>query len=255
MLQDLRRLLKLYEFYDQIVSDGAEKSWASEASMPMRLARLQRDRILLEIVTFSSTEPSVTSLQTKFLLSCLGNLVNGRDRAVADALREACSRHVDSLTASTKGHDRSAHTAGLKVRGKRRQAGHAWRSDDFACLNMLSDRAAVFDRDYRYVTTNLANAEFHKMSANAFVGRGHWEVMGDTFFEEVSRPKFDACLAGHSTSFFANKFARNGEIFWLRLSPIRDAVHAVVGIVAVASDVSTLEVPSEMGFHSVQARR
>lgn len=244
MLDELRRLLKLYEFYDQSLSAGAEQARKAKTSELQSLVRRQRDSVLLKIVTFSSADPRVTALQIRFLLGCLGSLAS--DEALADVLREACIRHVEDLAVAAKGSDPPAHSPELRLHGRRRQSGHIWRPDDFVCLDSLSDRAAVFDRDYRYVTMNLANAEFHKTGTDAFRGRGHWDVMGNEFFERISKPKFDACLAGQPSEFFANKFARNGEIFWLRLSPVRDTADAVVGVLAVACDVSALDIPSNM---------
>lgn len=241
MLDELRRLLKLYEFYDQSLSASAEQARETRTSELESRVRRQRDGVLLKIVTFSSADSRVTALQIRFLLGCLGGLAS--DAALADVLREACMRHVESLVVSATASDRFAHPPELRLRGRRRQPTQTWRPDDFACLDSMSDRAAVFDRDYRYVTTNAANAAFHRTLTDAFRGRGHWEVMGDEFFERTSKPKFDACLAGQTTEFFANKFARNGEIFWLRLSPVRDAEDAVVGALAIASDVSRLDIP------------
>lgn len=235
MLDELHRLLKLHEFLNASLIEHP-----GDTPLSTNIRR-HRDSVLFDIATLSTTDPRVLGLQVGFLIKCLSSL--SRDAALADVLREACERQLQLLTGAISPRNLRADrdkTLRESSRRVRRDIGHS-----FACLDALTDRAAVVGRDYRYIYVNRANADYHRTTSESFIGVANWQLTGEAFFAKVNKPRLDACFAGQPMSYFSVHPGRD-KVHWIKMDPLRDGAGEVVGAVAILRDASMLPVPPEL---------
>lgn len=114
-------------------------------------------------------------------------------------------------------------------------------------LDSLSDRVAVLDAEYRYVFTNKANGDFHGVEAATFIGRPNWDVISQRDFELFNKPRFDACLAGHSDAFITWHPLRDRKVLYaVKMDPVRNANGQITELMVTSRVVSHLPIPDEM---------
>lgn len=230
---ELLRLLKSHEFLQRSLSDhGAGLSPRDAETLQTRL-----DRAFLDILTFSSDDPRVTVAQARFLLTTLAGLAGESEQN--ESLKEICQHHLARL---------EAQIAGLTLAPTPpKPAPATLASLEFRYLDSLSDRVAILDRNYRYVFTNKANGELHRLHPAAFVGRPNWDLVGDHFFEHNNKQLFDACLAGRSQSCIAaHPKGDPSTIYSASFQPIRGAGGEIDSFIVICRDVSHLRVPAEL---------
>ncbi len=111
--------------------------------------------------------------------------------------------------------------------------------------NSLPDHVAVFDRDYRYVFTNRANAEFHNRQPEDFVNQPNWAVLGEAFFERVNRPRFDACFAGQPASYVTHHPSSDPtKLFSVKITPVHDRHNRIDKVMVTSREITDLLVPA-----------
>ncbi len=219
MPDKLRRLLQSHEFLDRALKEYGAAMAAADAEN----LRADRARVFNELVEHTSADPRVTIAQISFLMAGLAAL--SANSAEAQRLRAACTHHVERL------------------------AGPALSQEQYGLLDSMTDRVGIYDRNYRYVFTNKANAAFHGRRQSEFIGLPSWTVVGQECFETVTRPKLDACFAGRSVTFVAGESdGAASTIYSVRYDPIRDRSGGVTSALVVARDVTSLAVRSEMDW-------
>lgn len=223
---NIARLLKTYEFLQTSLSDHRHQMAA------VQVAEFERklDRIFVEIVRYSSREPRVTIAQLRFLMMQLVSLAGSAERA--SALRTVCQQHLDQLAA-------------MLAPDPPPPACHP--TYQHAYLDSLRDRVALIDRDYRYQFTNRANADYHHQAQENFVGRPNWLMVSDAYFAGVTKPRFDACFVGESSSFIsAHQAMTPRKLFAVNVDPVRDATGEINAIMVSCRDITGLDVPEEL---------
>lgn len=242
MPNELRRLLNSHEFFQQAIRDYRS------AMSREHLEGLQsdRDRVFDELVNLKSSQPNVTLAQINFLLLRLVELAP--DQKEAERLRKACSAKAQTLAkiamGTATGSDRRVASVQCSVAGGPTQP--IVTPGDARLLDSMSDRAAICDREFRYLFTNKANAAFHGMPADEFIGRSTVSVVGKKVFENVTKPVFSRCFAGETVSVTVGFQGRGRSVTYAaRCEPIRDENGAVVAGMLISRDVSELSVEPE----------
>jgi len=235
MTDILPRLLKSYEFFNGALAEHGDRLASTEAE---RL-REERDLAFLQILTHTAADARVTVAQLRFILSNLEHL--SADPELLSGLEAACARHLDRIAASLPA------TSVRDCRPPPRDM--ACDAHNLAHFDMLGDRVAILDTDYRYTFTNTANAQFHGEAASAFVGRPNWQVAGEHYFERVTRPRLLRCFAGERVSFISSQPLRNpGNLYSVTFDPLRKG-KTVAGAIVVSRDVSHLPIPSDLNVY------
>jgi len=105
------------------------------------------------------------------------------------------------------------------------------------------DLMAIADADYRYVLVNRAYAQTFGRDRAEIEGAYVWEVLGQTYFDEVAKPKLDHCLAGQSERFETERRDLNGQPRQLlaRYFPIDVKQQSERQVLAVITDISELK--------------
>lgn len=226
MPEYLATMLKSHAFLRRVLVRHGERMSATVREQ----ATADLDRVFLDIVRYRSSDPRITLAQTGFLLTTLAQLT---DPTIAAALHKICQRHLDQLQGALAPSP-VARAIGAVDDNSRRY------------LDSLSDRVAVFDREYRYTFVNKANADFHGEQASDFVGRPSWLVTGERFFRGGNKPRFDACLAGQSVHCIStNPHRDQSRLFSVTFDPIRGADGGVTSVIAVSHELTGKPVPKE----------
>ncbi|WP_349958521.1 PAS domain-containing protein [Rhizobium sp. ZPR3] len=112
-------------------------------------------------------------------------------------------------------------------------------------LDSLPDRVAVVTRDYRYLYSNAANAEFLKSKPMELVGRHISEFVGAEDFESSLKAKLDACLTGEKVECLYPSYRQiePGKVFHCTMTPLR-AKTEVIGALLVMHEI--IAVPAGM---------
>lgn len=222
MPQKLKELLKVHAFSRNALRKHAD-------SIPTDHAHKLRDleaRAFRDILVHRSDNPRITHAQIRFAMECLADDTPATDATAM--MREAAAAQSVRL-----------ERALLDGRQRRRQAD----KPDFHAFDALTDRIAVFDRDYRYVFTNKANLEFHRETLHAFEHRPNWDMTGERFFEVANKPRFDACFAGNTVHGYSMR--PDNKTFSTSYTPIRDADGEIRSVILVARDVTHLPIPRD----------
>ena len=244
MIDALPRLLKTYEFLSRALVEHGPRLG------PSVIVELEteRDQTFVEILTHVAADPRVTLAQLEFILSNLDRYVS--DPAVLPSVQAACARHLKLLARQVQ---RLQATAAVP-RPENPVGNGAHNAGDFSSLDLISDRAAVLDLDFRYVFCNRANADFHRTPASEFIGRLNPEIVGDTYFRTTGRPRYEQCFAGKPLSFVSSHPLRDvSHLYSVTLDPVRDGIGRVFGVLVVARDVSHLPLPPELNVYRREA--
>lgn len=222
MSQQLVELLKSHAFYRRALDHRDRMSIHDVHTMKEAEGRAFRD-----ILTFSSDDPRVTLTQIRFLLTSISELApSGAD---AGDVRGAAERVCDRMASMVQRQESEA-----TIRA----------ANDLDLLNAMSDRVAVFDRDYRYKFTNAANLRFHGEALRDFVGRPNWDVTGKRFFERANKPLLDAAFAGRAGHGYSAH--ADSKIYSTTYNPIRDADGEIRTVILVTRDVSPVGIPTDI---------
>ena len=239
MPANLRRLLSSHDFFTQAINDRT----ASMGEDHLKSLKLERDRIFERIITYASNHPEITIAQVNYLLSELVELSADRHQAMRleGACRDAMSRLAEPRLA---GRHRRMHletTIGLPL------------SDWERCiLDSLTDRAAIVDREFRYLYCNKSNAAFQGYAQTDLIGRNAREILGEHRFETVSRAIMEECFTGRSvTRTITYRAGQRTITFSTKCEPLFEN-GAVVGGICIARDVTTLAVKPDVVYRSAQ---
>lgn len=230
MSRELLRLLESHDFLKREF-DAQCGRLPPEAS-----AGLQKriDKIFLDILLHAAEDPRVTLAQVRFLLSSLVELTSDPEKS--DALREACQRHFNRLQTQISDLTDKALTVPQDLPQSR----------ELRYLDSLTDRVGILDREYRYRFLNRAGARLHGKPPGEFIGRPNWTFLGEAFFREINKPRFDACFAGQSLSFVS--VHPNGDpetLYAVNIDPVRDPKGRIDSLIVVARQITSLALTPE----------
>lgn len=239
MPQELRRLLNSHEFLQQAIKEHG----AGFSSTELDRVRRECDRIFFELVNYSSTHAEITLAQLNFLLLSLVELAS--DKSQGEILRRSCLATAQRLATSAPPKsakappptgDNTAAPALNPVVTPREER----------LLNSITDRAAICDRDYRYLFVNKANAAFHNLTPADFIGRKIDTVVGKKIFRKLTKPTVDRCIAGESFSLTVGyKSPDKAQTFAAQFAPIRNESGEVVAAMVISRDVTAFPVEPE----------
>jgi len=206
----------------------------------------ERDGIMLELITYRSSEPLITLAQFGILIRSLAELCQNQD--TAQALSKSCLESAERLVRQAARSKVTSMAASMAPSTSREvtAASIAPDANYQKVLDSLPDRAGVIDRNYRYVWTNKANASFYDSDPSSFVDVPLREQVGNKCFWELSKPHIDRCFGGHALNHITGHFARNRWYKYLiTFDPVRNGDEAIESVLIVARDVSHLPVEPE----------
>jgi hypothetical protein len=240
MADYLPRLLKSYAFVEEALTRQGSRLARSDAERLLK----ERADIFAEIMAHTSSDSLITVAQLRFILQNFQRWAH--EPEMLQYVLRLSLRHLARIAEAQV----SARTKEPRGPAVRRRPGVALTADSFRCFDCMSDRASVFDRSYRYIYTNTANARFHNQDASDFVGRPSWQVAGKRYFEEVSRGLMDAALRGEATSNFLRNPNRQGAVHSVTFDPVHDEKGKIVAVLLVSKEVTHLSIPEDqiLGF-------
>ncbi|NJO37956.1 MAG: EAL domain-containing protein [Rhizobiales bacterium] len=114
-------------------------------------------------------------------------------------------------------------------------------------LEQVSDRISIIDRDYRFRLTNKANSDFHQSTKEQMIGRPLADIVGEDYFQTISKPCLDRCFRGETIRFRRPHLDQHGERATLDilLEPYREADGTITGALARLRDVSEAQEMSD----------
>lgn len=201
----------------------------------------ERDDVFMKIVTEVTSDPRVSLRQLRFFLDNVHLFAS--DPEVLDRLRGAARQQIGQIEASLEqkapaGGAPSA--AGVAI-------ADSLGPDAFRSFDLLADRVAVFDREFRYVYTNPPNGRFHARDPMSLVGTASVMVVGHGYFERVSRSLFTRGLAGERLEFYATHPGRDqSKVYSVTIDPVRDVRGHVVAVLGLSRPVGDLPVPEHL---------
>ncbi len=232
--KELDFLIRSYKFH----TVAAEQFGESMPTADLAEARRLRADNFAQLLAFQSENAGVIKAQVTALIECLVGTSN--DPKLARFAADTCLGHVERLSAkcALECPDNPFSLYAPVVDGGELGKLTPAQTD---YLNASADRIAVFDLEYRYVFANSANAKFHGLDAQEFVGRPMWTLTCERFFSEISRPVFDCTLAGKDGTLVAPHPWRDPSVvFSTTFKPIRNGAGRVVGALGVSSPVAAL---------------
>ncbi len=126
----------------------------------------------------------------------------------------------------------------LTARATIRLNNHQFQSDEL--VNHPDTRIALFNTDYQYVYTSVANARFHNTVPEDIVGKHMADVVGHQRFKHRAKHYFDNCFCGEAQKYcYFLELPNQGEhLMSCQVTPYRDGDGAVRGALAVIEDLS-----------------
>ncbi len=103
-----------------------------------------------------------------------------------------------------------------------------------AILDSLPDRVGVITRDYRYLYSNQANAQYLRHTTLSMIGCHVVDFIGEESFKTMAQPAFEKCFRGDKVDYL-HRGRRNSSSFTTRcrMSPLRSASNEIIGAVIV----------------------
>ncbi len=201
----------------------------------------ERDDVFMKIVTEVTSDPRVSLRQLRFFLDNVERFAS--DPEVLEHLRSAAREQIGQVEASL---DRKAENSGAWPAASVEIA-DTLGPDAFRGFDMLADRVAVFDRDFRYVYTNEANGRFHARDPMSLVGTPSSMVVGHGYFERVSRSLFTRGLGGERLKIYATHPGRDqSKVYSVTIDPVRDGKGRVAAVIGLSRPVGDLHVPDHL---------
>jgi len=245
MPHELRRLLNTHEFLQQALRDY--KSVMSKEHLEG--LRRDQDRVFGQLVNYVSIHPQVTLAQLNFLLCGLAEMAANKKQA--ETLRQTClataERLAGSGNASPGSHPagQSSRSVGTLSEPTPLPGGVPLTGRETWLLDRISDRAAICDRQYRYLFSNRANAAFHHKPPAEMVGKPVATIVGKRRFEEITAPAMEKCFAGQSISFPVSYISGNRTMTYsISCEPMRDDAGDVVAAICISRDISNYAIRS-----------
>jgi PAS domain-containing protein len=245
----LRRLLQTHQFIDRALQMHGNQL----AHQDREQLRKERDGIMLDLIKHKSSEPQVTLAQFRILLSSLVEMCEDKQLAAelgrtgletAERLVRQSNR-IRTMAAGAATPQRQS-TGGSRMRKARSATTTTLNVSTANLLDSMQDRVAVYDRDYRYVFTNRANADFYGENAQDFIGRPSWEQVGSTVFERLGKPHIDMCFSGRSLTHITRLETPDKMVnYHITYDPLRDDRGTIVSALVIARDITHLDVPSD----------
>ncbi len=174
--------------------------------------------------------------QFKFFLHRSEDLDDG---SISSFDRDALDCLVDRCTGVKKVGSSEVQPAEIvTARATIRLNNHRFRSDEL--VNHPDSRIALFNADYHYVYTSVANAKFHNTVPEEIVGKHMAEVVGHQRFEHRAKHYFDNCFCGEPQKYcYFLEMPNQGEhLMNCQVTPYRDGDGAVRGALVVIEDLS-----------------
>lgn len=231
-LSELCHLLERYCFADEVIKKHLSALLPGDRAV-LRADRAEAFSKLLEI---STGEPAIALLQLRTLVTCLADA--GMPQTVRTRLVSMAEAHIEELARVTRNEPRSELPA-TRAMGLE----NGWPSDaELRRLDHGPYRAVIVGTDYRYRYSNVSNAAFHGAAPSAMVGKPLWETTTPAFFERVTKPVVDRCLAGQPASFVSTHPGRpRSQVHSAHLDPIRDNRGHVVAALSIIRLVDVVE--------------
>ncbi|PWV98953.1 PAS domain-containing protein [Hoeflea marina] len=98
-------------------------------------------------------------------------------------------------------------------------------------LDSMPERVALVGRDYRYIYTNVRNAEFHGLRPADFIGRHLRDFIGDRRFRSRAKGKLDSCFEGNALRYHYTVADGEGQMQDVdcRMRPLRGGDSEILG--------------------------
>jgi PAS domain-containing protein len=224
----------------RLIDSAIERNRYHLLAEQRRELEIERERVLLDILSHDGTDARVAVAQLEFIVMGLEQLAG--DTIDSARLVEACQLILRRLAPESASTVRAAQLPGPGER----PAWHlsAFRNgtldaSDRRFLDSLSDRVGLLDLEYRYLYTNAANARHHGKDAADFVGRTSASMVGDGLFRNHTKPMFDAAFAGRSTSVVVAQHAgADARIYSTQFDPVIGPNGRCMAVLAVARDIT-----------------
>ena len=105
-----------------------------------------------------------------------------------------------------------------------------------------SDGICLVDRNYTYQLVNQAYLDWHQKTKDEVVGHSVKEIIGDSEFYEVVKPKIDQCLAGENIQYQRwFQYPQGSQFMSLNFVPYRELNGEIAGIVASLRNITELK--------------
>lgn len=219
----LNRLIKTYAFLtDCLNTDHYRMSPAFAKDVERRICETLR-----AIVSLEPSDAGEAVAQTRVVIGELSR--TDSDRELADYLKSVCGDHLARFE--------------VQVAVPAPASLSSLVPNDWSCFDLMTERVGVLDRQYRYLFTNKANADFHRVDAGVFLGVPNYAVVGDDYFR-IHKSRFDACLAGQRlTTYSGHPLADQERVFSNTLAPAYDTEGRVVAAIVTSREVPRASVP------------
>ena len=102
------------------------------------------------------------------------------------------------------------------------------------------DALALLDRDHRYLAVNQAYLELWRKESREVIGHHISQVVGKRFYNRISAPAFERCLAGETVNLDSQyvDYPSGGRYVEATHNPYRDDRGAICGVLIPLRDVS-----------------
>ncbi|MGB3188758.1 MAG: PAS domain S-box protein [Limnoraphis sp.] len=111
-----------------------------------------------------------------------------------------------------------------------------------------SDAVCLVDCNYTYNLANLAYLNWYHKSLDEVLGNQVSNVIGESLFEQVVKPKFEACLTGEIIQYerwFNDTDNSQRKFISITYTPYRELDHKITGIVVSIRDLTALKLTEE----------
>jgi len=114
-------------------------------------------------------------------------------------------------------------------------------------VSATTDGIALLDRNYVYRLVNHVYLDWHEKRRDEIVGYSVAELLGESVFEELVRPRLDRCLAGAVEQYEAWFDYKHGGKRFVRITyaPYVEIDHTIAGIVVTTHDMTALKLTEE----------
>lgn len=110
-------------------------------------------------------------------------------------------------------------------------------------VSATTDGIALLDRNYVYQLVNRVYVEWHGKTREEIIGHSVAELLGETVFETLVKPRFDQCLAGEVQQYEAWFDYKNSGQRFVRViyAPYFEVDGAIAGVVVTTHDLTSIK--------------
>jgi len=114
-------------------------------------------------------------------------------------------------------------------------------------VSATTDGIALLDRHYVYRLVNQVYLDWHEKQREEIVGYSVAELLGESVFEELVKPRLDRCLAGAVDQYEAWFEYRHGGQRFVRVTyaPYMESDRTIAGVVVTTHDMTALKQAEE----------